>query len=47
METRRVLYLSPACRIRDIRTERSFLQSLPPNPGDGGGGGEMEEGGEI
>jgi len=36
-------YLTPTCKVREIQYECSFLQS---NPG-GGGGGEMDEGGEI
>lgn len=36
-------YLSPTCKVRDLQYEYNLLQS---NPG-GGGGGEMDEGGEI
>jgi hypothetical protein len=47
MKKRLSNYLPPSCRIRALNTELNFLQTLP-SPGTGeGGGGEMEEGGEI
>lgn len=43
MEIQKAYYVSPLCHVREICYEVNFLQS---NPG-GGGGGEMDEGGEI